>query len=260
MRVITLNTNGLRSAQRKGLAAWLAAIKPDIVCCQEVRAYETDLDETIRNPAGLRGYFVAAEKPGYSGVSIFSHKKPLSVTKTFGNKTLDIEGRWLQLDYANCSVISLYMPSASSKDERQPVKYSVMDEIYKRLCTLRLQAEQEGRELLLCSDINIAHTEKDIKNWRGNLKNSGFLPEERAWLTQLFAAGWHDVFRRLNNEDEQYTWWSNRGQAWQKNVGWRIDYQIATAGLAACAKHAEIYKAQRFSDHAPLIIDYRFRL
>ncbi|WOV91782.1 MAG: exodeoxyribonuclease III [Candidatus Zeuxoniibacter abyssi] len=260
MRVVTLNLNGLRAAQRKGLVAWLTAVKPDIVCCQEVRAYETDLDEAIRNPAGLRGYFVVAEKPGYSGVAIFCRKKPLRVDKKIGHKILDTEGRWLRLDFARCSVFSLYMPSASSGDARQQIKYEIMDAVYEKLAALSKKAKREGRELLLCSDINIAHTEKDIKNWRGNMKNSGFLPDERAWLSRLFESGWHDVFRRLNDEDGQYTWWSNRGRAWQNNVGWRIDYQIATAQLAGRAYHADIYKTERFSDHAPLVIDYRFAL
>ena len=163
----------------------------------------------------------------------------------------------MRADFDQLSVISLYLPSGSSGPERQVAKFAFMKAIMPKLKALR----KEKREFIICGDWNIAHKEIDLKNWRSNQKNSGFLPEERAWLTELFdELGWVDVFRTLNQEAEQYTWWSNRGQSWTKNVGWRLDYQIATPGIAATAKAASIYKDERFSDHAPLTIDYDFDL
>ena len=255
-RVLTLNLNGIRAAERKGLSLWLQKAAPDIACWQEVRATADDLTASMRTPAGLSGAFVAAQKRGYSGVALLAKKKPRAQS-VFGGGLMDEEGRFLRFDFPSLSVISLYMPSGSSGDERQQIKYQVMDKMGECLRAWRREADDTGRDFLVCGDINIAHTEKDIKNWRGNRKNSGFLPEEREWLSSLFGeGGWVDVLRRLTDEDNQYTWWSNRGRAWEKNVGWRIDYQIATPKLAARARRVEIYKEQRFSDHAPLLIDY----
>jgi len=206
-------------------------------------------------PAGYRGYFHCAEKKGYSGVGIYLRREPSQVIEGLGIPDIDAEGRYLRVDVGNLSVISVYQPSGSSSDERQQVKFSFMERFYPHLAALR----NEGREVVLCGDWNIAHREIDLKNWRGNQKNSGFLPEERAWLTRVFdELGWVDVFRRVDDRPEQYTWWSNRGQAWAKNVGWRIDYHIATPGIAATARRCAIYKEQRFSDHAPLTIDYDY--
>ena len=253
LRVVSLNLNGVRAAFRKGLPEWLEAAAPDIVCAQEVRAQPADLSPEMLAPAGMRGHFAFAARPGYSGVGIYSRRKPLAVHDTFGHPLLDEEGRFLRLDFPEFSVVSLYMPSGSSGEARQAVKYQVMG-IMREWLAARMT---DGREWLICGDINIARTEKDIRNWRGNLKNSGFLPEEREWMRGLIEdAGWRDVFRELNDEDGQYTWWSNRGRAWENNTGWRIDYHLATPGLAARARTAEIYKAQRFSDHAPLVIEY----
>ena len=265
LRIITLNLNGVRAACRKGASEWLAAAKPQVLCWQEVRAAEEDIPDEMRCPAGLHGEFVVPQKRGYSGVALFASKKPQKVKRAFASKKspslLDEEGRFLQMDFANLSVISLYMPSASSGEARQTLKYQVMDELIPWLVACRKEADKSGRDFVICGDINIAHTEKDIRNWRGNRKNSGFLPEERQWLTQVFSdIGWVDVFRKLNDEDGQYTWWSNRGRARENNVGWRIDYQIATPNFAARAVRAQIYKEQWFSDHAPLIIDYKGRL
>ncbi|MDM5147421.1 exodeoxyribonuclease III [Candidatus Persebacteraceae bacterium Df01] len=257
MRVVTLNLNGIRAAYHKGLGAWLHTTQPDIACWQEVRADDSVLTEDMRHPAGLSSTFVLPQKRGYSGVALLSQKKPDMIHRTFGGGVLDTEGRFVRFDFPTFSVVSLYLPSGSSGEERQQVKYDVMNDFFVWLETCRRETEKSGRDFLICGDINIAHTEKDIKNWRGNRKNSGFLPEERAWLSHVFdELGWVDVFRQINNEDGQYTWWSNRGRAWDNNVGWRIDYQIATPRLAARARQATIYKAQRFSDHAPLIIDY----
>jgi exodeoxyribonuclease-3 len=205
-------------------------------------------------PHGYHGYFHYAEKKGYSGVGIYSRVKPEQVVIGLGIDEFDAEGRYIQADFTGYSVVSLYLPSGSSGEERQAVKFKFMAAFMPHMQELR----NAGREVVICGDWNIAHREIDLKNWRGNKKNSGFLPEERAWLTQLFDdGGWVDTFRQIHPDLEAYTWWSNRGQAWSKDVGWRIDYQIATPAIAACAHAANIYKDQRFSDHAPLITDYR---
>jgi exodeoxyribonuclease III len=257
LRIITLNLNGIRSAAGKGLFDWLAAQKADVVCLQELKAQLPDLTPAILNPHPYSGHFSCAEKKGYSGVGLYCRKAPDALISGFGSKEFDAEGRYLRADFGRLSVISVYLPSGSSSDERQQAKFRFMREFMPHLAELKAS----GREILICGDWNIAHKEIDLKNWRGNQKNSGFLPEERAWLGEIFDQhGWVDVFRRLNQQPEQYTWWSNRGQAWTKNVGWRIDYQIATPGIAQSAKAEAIYKAQRFSDHAPLTIDYDWKL
>jgi exodeoxyribonuclease-3 len=249
-----VNLNGVRSASSKGFFQWLAKQDAEIVCVQELKAQAADMSAEMLHPDGYHGYFHYAEKKGYSGVGIYSRKQPEQVTEGIGIADIDAEGRYIRADYGNLSVISLYLPSGSSGEERQAVKFSFMERFLPYLRELKAS----GREVVLCGDWNIAHKEIDLKNWRGNKKNSGFLPEERAWLTHVFdEIGFVDVFRRLYPEaQDQYTWWSNRGQAWTKNVGWRIDYQIATPGIAALAIEASIYKDQRFSDHAPLTIRY----
>jgi exodeoxyribonuclease-3 len=253
LRIITLNLNGIRSAATKGFFAWLSKSQADIVCVQEVKAQANDIPPQMRNPPGYNGFFHYAEKKGYSGVGVYCKAKPDKVVTGLGIADIDTEGRYLRCDFGNLSVVSVYLPSGSSSEERQTVKFSFMQRFFPHLRKIA----KSGREFILCGDWNIAHKEIDLKNWRGNQKNSGFLPEERAWLTRVFdELGWVDVFRCLNQEPEQYTWWSNRGQAWAKNVGWRIDYHIATQGIAGKAKRASIYKNKRFSDHAPLTIDY----
>ncbi len=253
LRIITLNLNGIRSAFAKGFPAWLARQRADVVCLQEIKAHEEILPEAIRAPKGLHAYFNCAEKRGYSGVAVYTRHKPDNVSFGFGSREFDSEGRLARCDFGKLSIVSVYLPSGSSSEERQQAKFRFLDEFLPLLKRLR----KDGREYVLCGDWNIAHKEIDLRNWRSNQKNSGFLPEERAWLSGVFdKVGWVDVFRRLDPRPEQYTWWSNRGQAWAKNVGWRIDYQIATPGMAAIAARASIYKAKRFSDHAPLIVDY----
>jgi exodeoxyribonuclease-3 len=239
--------------------AWLEKQDADIVCMQELKAQAADMTREMLQPDKLFGYFHYAEKKGYSGVGIYSKRQPDAIIEGLGMPDIDAEGRYIEARFGNLSVVSLYLPSGSSGEERQTVKFDVMERFLPHLAALKAS----GREVVICGDWNIAHKEADLKNWRGNRKNSGFLPEERAWMTQIFDdLGWIDVYRRLHPDatDECYTWWSNRGQAWAKNVGWRIDYQIATADIAAVAKRSEIFKAERFSDHAPLIIDYDFNL
>jgi exodeoxyribonuclease-3 len=257
LRIITLNLNGIRSAGRKGFFDWLARSGADIVCVQELKAQAPDVTADMLAPHGFQGYFHYAEKKGYSGVGLYARHAPARVIEGIGIADIDSEGRYLRADFGKLSVISVYLPSGSSSEERQQVKFSFLERFYPHLEALRT----EGREVILCGDWNIAHREIDLKNWRGNRKNSGFLPEERAWLTRVFdEAGWVDVFRRIDTRPEQYTWWSNRGQAWAKNVGWRIDYQIATPGVAATVKSVSIYKDERFSDHAPLTVDFDYAL
>lgn len=257
LRIITLNLNGIRSAWNKGVLPWMAAQKADIVCLQELKAQEADLSEDMKAPDGLHAYYHVAEKKGYSGVGLWCRREPDDVKIGLGNTEFDAEGRYLQADFGKLSAISLYLPSGSSSPELQEAKFRFMDFFYPHLVELA----QSGRDVLVCGDWNIAHREIDLKNWRGNRKNSGFLPEERAWIGRVLdEAGWSDVYRRLHpaTTDECYTWWSNRGQAWVKNVGWRIDCQLATPGLAATARSASVYKEQRFSDHAPLTVDYDY--
>ncbi len=257
MKVITLNVNGIRSAAKKGLFEWLGRQQADAVCLQESKAQECDLTEQMRAPSGCHGFFHCAEKKGYAGVAFYSRREPDKVRVGFGSKEHDDEGRYLQADFGQLSIVSLYLPSGSAGPHRQESKFRFLDKFYpvlKKLCS-------DGREYILCGDWNIAHKEIDLKNWKSNQKNSGFLPEERAWLSKVFdELGWVDVFRVLNDKPDQYTWWSNRGRAYEKNVGWRIDYQIATAGIAKKALKERIYKDKRFSDHAPLIIDYDYTL
>ncbi|HKW79951.1 MAG TPA: exodeoxyribonuclease III [Casimicrobiaceae bacterium] len=257
MRIVTLNVNGIRSAERKGFARWLARVEPwDVVCLQEIKAHPDDVPKSLRAPRRSHASFHAASRRGYSGVALYA-RRAVPIQAGFGSDEFDAEGRYLAADFGALAVISVYLPSGSSSPERQLAKYRFLAEFLPHLEALR----NAGKEVILCGDWNIAHQPIDLKNWRGNQKNSGFLPEERAWLSRVFdELGFVDVFRRLNREPEQYTWWSNRGQAWAKNVGWRIDYQIATAGIAARARVAAIYTNRRFSDHAPLIIDYDYAL
>ena len=257
MRVITLNVNGIRSAERKGFARWLVRAEPwDVVCLQEIKATADDVPRALLAPRKSHAAFVPALKKGYSGVAVYA-KTPPRISAGFGTAEFDDEGRYVEAVFRDLAVISVYLPSGSSGPHRQASKFRFLDAFLPHLRSLR----KSGREVILCGDWNIAHQPIDLKNWRSNQKNSGFLPEERAWLTQVFdEVGFVDVFRRLDPRPEQYTWWSNRGEAWAKNVGWRLDYQIATPGIAARATAAKIYLNRRFSDHAPLIIDYDYEL
>ena len=253
LKVVSLNINGIRSGARKGFFEWMQREDPDVLCLQETKAQVWQLEDEIFHPLGFHNYFVDAEKKGYSGVAIYSKQEPREVRSGLDWPEADCEGRYLELDYGDYVIASLYLPSGTSSDERQDFKYTFLDFYEKRL----REQKQSGREYILCGDWNIAHKKIDIKNWRSNQNNSGFLPKERAWMDKLFDdLGFVDAFRVLNQEADQYTWWSHRGQAWANNVGWRIDYQVITPGLKDKVKQVAIYREEKFSDHAPLIIEY----
>ena len=260
-KLTSLNLNGIRSASSKGVEAWIAETRPDCICMQEVKAQAADISGRFEQMAGLKGHFHFAEKKGYSGVAVYARHEPSDVIVGYGGE-FDSEGRYVELRFdtpkRKFSVISCYFPSGSSGEERQAAKFRFLDEFDPHLVKLK-----KKREFILCGDVNIAHQEQDLKNFRSNRKNSGFLPEERAWMTKLLTeTGLVDVYRLLKPDttDECYTWWSNRGQAYMNNVGWRLDYHLATAGVATLAHSEHIYKDSRFSDHAPLTIDYDFTL
>jgi len=256
MRILSLNCNGLRSAIRKGLYDWLPTANVDVVCLQETRLGVDKVTAELKYQ-GYHDYWHHAEKPGYSGVAVFSRLQPDAVVTGFKSAEFDPEGRYLELRFKQLSIASVYLPSGSSGEVRQAAKYRSLEE-FRAHCRALMKAK---RSVVLCGDFNIAHKPIDLKNWKGNLKNSGFLPEERAWLDELFEQdGWVDAFRVVNPDADQYTWWSNRGQAYAKNVGWRIDYHIVSADLKTRVANAEIYKAQKFSDHAPLILEYQLAL
>ena len=257
VRIISLNVNGIRAAHGKGLASWLTRGTPwDVVCLQEIKATEVDVPRALRAPRRAHAFFHPAERRGYSGVALYARRAPRVVTG-FGCAEFDCEGRYLEADFGELAVVSVYLPSGSAGPHRQASKFRFLESFLPHLASLR----RRGKEIVLCGDWNIAHQPIDLRNWRANQKNSGFLPEERAWLSHVLdEIGFVDVFRRIDPRPEQYTWWSNRGQSWAKNVGWRIDYQIATPGIAARARSVAIYRTKRFSDHAPLIVDYDYEL
>jgi exodeoxyribonuclease-3 len=261
-KLTSLNLNGIRSATSKGLENWLKTHAPDCICVQEVKAQAADVSDRFEQLAGLKGHFHFAEKKGYSGVAVYTRHEPSDVVVGFDGGEFDAEGRYVELRFdtpkAKRSIISVYCPSGSSGPERQEAKYRFLDLFYPHLTALKGQ-----RDFIICSDVNIAHQNADLKNWRSNQKNSGFLPEERAWMTRLLGdAGLVDVYRQLQPDTTEtcYTWWSNRGQAYANNVGWRLDYHLATPALAAHAKTEAIYKGEKFSDHAPITIEYDFKL
>jgi exodeoxyribonuclease-3 len=253
VRIITLNVNGIRSAARKGVFDWLATTGADAICLQETKSQEHQLEGHGCVLDGYSCHFHDAQRPGYAGVAIYTRRKPDRVVKGIKVEEFDDEGRYIEAQFGDLSVVSLYLPSGSAGPHRQESKFRFLAAFQPFLARLK----RRDRRYILCGDWNIAHRQIDLKNWRSNQKNSGFLPEERAWMDELFEhAGYVDAFRVVNQEPGQYTWWSNRGASWAKNVGWRIDYQVISKSLARSVKSASIYKAQRFSDHAPLIMDY----
>ncbi len=251
MRVTTFNCNGIRSAAKKGFFNWLQQEQPDVLCLQETKAQRHQLQDDLYHPPGYHSYYFDALKKGYSGTAIYSRQAPDRIIRGFGWALADDEGRFIQADFGNLSVVSLYMPSGSSGPERQQVKFEFLDHFSPLLAALR----RDGREYIICGDWNMCHQPIDLKNWRANQKNSGFLPAERAWLDALYGdLGYVDAFRHLYPQQAVYSWWSNRGQARAKNVGWRLDYHVVTPGLVETLESAEIYTGENFSDHAPVTL------
>ncbi len=255
MKIVTFNANGIRSAARKGFFDWMLATQPDVVCIQELKAQQDQLTEDMLHPHGYQGYFHFAEKKGYSGTAIYTRTTPSDVALGLGWDDFDSEGRCVRADFGRLTVISIYLPSGTSSDDRQKFK----EEILERLRSLLQQFQADGRDYIICGDINIAHKPVDLRNWKGNRNNSGFLPQERSWMDWLFgSAGFVDAFRILNTRPGQYTWWSNRGDAYAKNVGWRLDYHIISNRLKKTVRLVDVYREVKFSDHAPMIADYSF--
>jgi exodeoxyribonuclease-3 len=256
MRIITCNVNGLRAAAGKGFLEWMRKQKPDVVCLQEIKAQEADLPKPLLAPRGLHAFFHPAEKRGYSGVAMYAKREPDKVTLGLGIPEIDKQGRFLQADFGDLSVISLYMPSGTMGDEAQARKYKFMDHFLPRLERMRAC----GREFVICGDWNIAHKEIDVKNWKTNQRTTGFLPREREWLTTVLEQhGFVDVFRALDPSPDRFSWWNQFGGARSRNVGWRIDYQIATPAIAKLARKTSICMEPWFSDHAPLTVDYDYK-
>ena len=253
MRVVSFNANGLRSAERKGFFRWFSRQKADVLCVQELKAHAHQIDDRAFHVRGFERYLHCAEKPGYSGVALYTRREPLRVLTGYGNPEFDAEGRYVEVELDDMIVASAYFPSGSSSEERQRAKFRFLPTFEAHMRD-RLAGD---KPYMVCGDVNIAHKPVDLKNWRSNQKNSGFTPEERAWMDHLIDdVGFVDAFRAVDERPDQYTWWSNRGRAWEKNVGWRIDYQLVTPSLGERVQAASIYKRKRFSDHAPLIIDY----
>ncbi len=255
MVVLTLNVCGIRASQKKGLFKWLSGAKADIICLQEVRATEEQIDTKEYSIKNYTRYLSEAIKKGYSGVCIYVKETPLKISKTFGSKFLSDEGRFIELELAKVRIVSVYFPSGSSGDVRQNIKYDFMNKFEKYMKKIK----EDKKPTIISGDWNIVHKEIDIKNWKSNQKNSGCLPKEREWLDKIFYKyGFVDAFREVNSEPNNYTWWSNRGRSWENNVGWRIDYQVITPNSKLKTLDAKIYKSKRFSDHSPLIVKYQF--
>lgn len=252
-RIITFNANGIRSAARKGFFRWMAAQHPDVVALQETKAQEHQLPPEALDLPEFNSAFVDAQRKGYSGVALYARRQPERITRGLGIPEYDAEGRFVRMDFADLTVASLYVPSGTSGPARQAVKEAFLD----RFIALLAQMKNEGRRFIVCGDYNIAHREIDVYDPRSCARTTGFLPHERAWFDDVVErVGWVDAFRVVNREARQFSWWANWPGAWERNLGWRIDYQLVTPDLASAVRSASIYRDERFSDHAPVTIDY----
>ena len=253
MRVITFNANGLRAAARNGFFAWFSRQRADVLCVQELKASAAQLEQVGTGGRRYHRYLHCAARPGYSGVAIYSRREPSAIATGYGDAEFDAEGRYVEAVFDNVVVASVYFPSGSSSPARQEAKFRFLATFEAHMLSLL----RKPTPCILCGDVNIAHKPVDLKNWRANQKHPGFTPEERAWMDHLIdEIGYVDAFRAVNQDADQYTWWSNRGRAWEKNVGWRIDYQLVSPTLRGRIIDASIYRKRRYSDHAPLTIDY----
>lgn len=260
LTVTTVNVNGLRAAARKGFEPWFAGTAADVVCLQEVRAEPEQLPSAVRDPEGWYALHAPSALKGRAGVSLYTRCEPERVRVGFGSGEFDASGRYVEADLPGVTVASLYLPSGEAGTERQEEKYRFMKEFADHLAELRAGALAAGREVVVCGDWNIAHREADLRNWRGNTRNAGFLPEEREWLGGLFGEGGYvDVVRALHGDvPGPYSWWSYRGRAFDNDTGWRIDLAVATPGIAGRAVSAVVERAathaERWSDHAPVTV------
>ena len=256
MLIATCNVNGVRSADKKGFFDWLASLGPDVALLQETRASVGQMPKAAVCPGGMRAFFNSAARPGYSGVAAYASKRMGSVRAALGAglAEFDEEGRWLRLDFDDFdfTAVSLYMPSGSSSLQRQEKKYAAMAGLAPKLKALL----EEREHVVVCGDWNIARQEIDLKNHKANVNHSGFLPQERAWMADVLSMGWVDAWRTLYPEVPGYTWWSNRSGAYARDVGWRIDYQLCSPALAKTLVRGEVFKGMKFSDHAPLLMEF----
>jgi exodeoxyribonuclease III len=253
MKIISYNLNGIRSAINKGFLDWLVAENADAVCIQEIKLFETELVQPQIEALGYQCFWYPAQKKGYSGVAIFSKKTPVDVAYGCGDEQFDFEGRVIRVQYEDFSLMSIYFPSGSSGDERQDVKFRFLDFFDKFIVELK----KTHPNLVICGDYNICHQDIDIHNPKSNKNSSGFLPEEREWIGKFIDSGFTDAFRILNPEPHQYTWWSLRFGAKQKNLGWRIDYQMVSTPIAGRIVASSIQPQLTFSDHCPVIVELR---
>jgi exodeoxyribonuclease III len=254
LRVITCNLNGIRAAARKGFFRWIDEQEPDIVCLQETKAQEDQLPAEALDLTRYTTAFVDAQKKGYSGVALYTRRPPIRIVRGLGMDDIDVEGRFVRMDFeGGLSVASLYVPSGTMGPVRQAVKENFLD----RFIAEMVRMKNEGHPFIICGDYNIAHREIDVFNPARCAGVTGFLPQERAWMDDVIErVGWVDAFRVVNHAPKQFTWWSGWKGAWENNLGWRIDYQLVTPDLAPAVRAASIYRDERFSDHAPVTIDY----
>lgn len=257
LKIVTLNCNGIRAAARKGFYSWMQGQDADFVCLQETKAQEHQLPLEAAALAHYTAVFFDAERRGYSGVAIYARRQPDRVVRGFGWEEFDREARWLQFDYGSLSIVSVYVPSGAMGPARQVVKERFLGLFGPFLAGLRA----DGRSYVICGDFNVAHKEIDVYNPARCSHISGFFPHERAWIEDILTnVGWVDAFRRANPAPKQFTWWSNFQNAFERNNGWRIDYQLTTPDIASTVRTAQIYRAQRFSDHAPVSMEYDLKV
>lgn len=251
MKLISYNVNGIRAAIKKGFVEWMDATKVDVLCLQETKANEEQVGLAEIEALGYKSYWFSAQKKGYSGVAIFSKHEPKHVEYGMGIEKYDFEGRAIRIDFEDFSVLNVYMPSGSSGEERQQFKFEWMDDFFTYVNALK----KEIPNLVVCGDFNICHTKIDIHNPKTNKNTSGFLPEERDWMTKLFESGWIDTFRHFNDEPHNYSWWTYRAGARGKNKGWRIDYFATTTAMKNRLTHATILPEAKHSDHCPIVLE-----